>query len=606
MCGLVGFSGHLPADPSKLKILLLENESRGGQSTGIYGKRMMKKNVTASKFIHDVNFDHIASSNAVIGHTRQPTSQNRDKQHAHPFMFGTPGSENFIVGAHNGSIFNEYELEQKIEGFTRCEVDSESIFKAMFMSKDPLKFMMCEGHMALTFIHNNLVYLYRRDSRPLFLGKTREGYYWSSLKEGLKKLSIPDQKIYDLRPGRLLILNGSRIIEKIEMPKPRVELDSWATSYNWDNKISNELREELTGKKYYPPVVHQETTQDTVNHRGDMSNQSSNSSTNTTTEEIPIYRAQEIPKVTRTRILSASDLKKIGVPRISGRNISLPLETKLTSREYSDHILGSIGSFNTLPHPYFNFFQKDVTSPFWLKDAGNLIVSDSVVYVQAAQKMEPCVTESTVVDINFLFYNRSFRTLNNVHRDQMFSFWKIGDYSSSQSKFDSDAIAYAPITKTRSYEENDGYFRIEIPKHALRSIRDKYKTLKICCLDAYSPMFAWDTLLRIEEDAYYKITVVMDILSEEEFIKGIPTKTLKTNLFDGVEGNNPASRIKNIYDRRIVLADKYNRVSIENQVKSRISRSLFKASSNLISEKSKISQEDKKKEIAKSLYLEWD
>lgn len=582
MCGLTGFSGHMPADPNKIKILLLENEIRGDQSTGIYGKKLMKKSVKASDFISDVNFEHIASNHFVIGHTRQPTSSNRAKQHAHPFVIGKKNEEGFVIGAHNGSIFNEYELEQKIEGYVKPDVDSESIFQVINLKKDPTAFTICEGHMAITFYYNGYIFLYRRESRPLFLGKTREGYYWSSRKEGLKKLSIPDEKIFDLRPHRLLVLKGSKIVEKIEMPKPRIEADMSLTSYNWENRIPNELREELTGKKYFP-VTHQVTQVAGTEKQKDTHQQTSSKISKTTTD-IPLWRAEELKTTSPIRIMSASDMKMLGVPKLFGKNICLSSDTKLTSREFSSFVMSECRRVNTKCSIHFNFFSKDPTTPFWISDRKNcstVFKSDMLVFPQHAAKLEPSVVDCVVIDLKFLLFNGRLNTLMSPHRDSLYAFIKFDEskINNAENSFNRDAVSYCPVVHGRRDEENDGYLRINVPRQALVEGVATSNSLRIAIVDLRHPGFMFESIIRIEQDSHYKFTIVADVEKENEFYDGRISNKLEVVNTD--DSGSIEERVKAVYRMAKACSDSGKINFVQDFIKGKASRGLIKSEATL-------------------------
>ena len=49
MCGILGFSGENPSEETKLRWLFVENQDRGGHSTGIYTKKLNKKQASFDK-----------------------------------------------------------------------------------------------------------------------------------------------------------------------------------------------------------------------------------------------------------------------------------------------------------------------------------------------------------------------------------------------------------------------------------------------------------------------------------------------------------------------------------------------------------------------------
>lgn len=270
MCGLAGFTGHREAVPAKLRMLLMENESRGRHSTGIYGNnRLMRKALPATEFLEDTNFDHIASSKMVIAHTRLATAGEKTKANSHPFRFiinKKDGSSVTLIGSHNGFVVNQYEMTKLISGFKEEDVDSKGMYKAMatLIFNDDEKelknigidnpweiFQKFEGAMAIVFAIDDYLLMYRRESRPLFLGADKEGIYYSSIRSSLKKIGIRDEAIIELNPHILFAFKDGKLIFRKDIEKPRVNISEHKTSYTWDAGISDKLKEELTGKKPY-------------------------------------------------------------------------------------------------------------------------------------------------------------------------------------------------------------------------------------------------------------------------------------------------------------------------------------------------------------------
>lgn len=364
MCGIVGFSGFYKADPSKIRILLMDNETRGRDSTGVYGKRLMRKLGKATDFINDVNFDHICRSNIVVGHTRNSTTTKVSKDTAHPFVFDTK-NHGKIVGTHNGWLVNEHEVEKKLSelNFKRAEVDSESIYKAMALTEDKEIFKLFEGAMALAFIFDGKLYLFRRKSRPLFVGRAKEGYYYSSLKDSLKKIGIVDENLFELKPDVLMELTGSRITNSTNIDPQRIEFESYTTSYNWKNLVkSPELMEELTGKKPEPET-------NTIGFRT-KNTQSYEKRTGTETDGVNSTRKDGSMNYLLGHNATLEDMKShFHLPRLHGSDIFLPSEASKSGSIYSQ--LNSFLYERGLSSAYIGSTRykgfQDMT-PFWPLD----------------------------------------------------------------------------------------------------------------------------------------------------------------------------------------------------------------------------------------------
>src|SRR5262245_49355976 len=104
MCGIFGFSGPRAVDETKIRLLAIENMTRGRDSTGVYGNHLYKEIGDAKDFILKEGFRAaIKGSKTVGGHTRAGTSGGKTKPNAHPFAYGH-NTDWLTVGAHNGFV----------------------------------------------------------------------------------------------------------------------------------------------------------------------------------------------------------------------------------------------------------------------------------------------------------------------------------------------------------------------------------------------------------------------------------------------------------------------------------------------------------------------
>lgn len=247
MCGLTGYMGNRHPDPVKLRLLLLDNEERGRHSTGMYGSRLMRKVGSATLFVQDPNFDTVTKAKIVLGHTRHATGGAHTKENAHPFLINSD-----LVGTHNGWLVNTYEMVKKYGDEVKADVDSHTLYKVIGKAQDPKAFSIGEGAMALAFKYKGDGYLYRRESRPLFIAKGDGGIYYSSRQEGLRLCGF--RKIFVITPHVLYQIRNGVIIERFDMPKPRVAVTENTYMSYWESGVSDQLKEELTGKKPIAPV----------------------------------------------------------------------------------------------------------------------------------------------------------------------------------------------------------------------------------------------------------------------------------------------------------------------------------------------------------------
>lgn len=567
MCGLAGFTGDFNADPNKIRILLMENESRGSQSTGVYGKKMMKKVSPASIFVRDPNFNWITSTNIVIGHTRMPTSMNRDKAHAHPFAFGDKTSDSFIVGSHNGSVFNEYEMEKKIPGFTRSDVDSKSIYSAMHLTGDKEIFSMVEGHLALAFRYGNRVYLFRRESRPLFIGKAKEGWYWSSIKEGLLKIGIPEEKIYRVNPDVLLEFRGSKILTTKRIKEQRVKLTEHQTSYSWDTGLSDELKEELTGKKQYTPVGYKTHQQSTMSTTGVTK---ANGPATSQAGAIQLFGKNPL-----SRIMSAIQLREARTPRLSGKNILIPITEKVTEKDHDSYIIESISSIVEKQEDFLsvmpNMFRFGKHSPFWLKDTDQVVKGNIYTFPQQAEKTGPTAIDSLKVEFNPLMYSEN-KVLFQSHRNGLFLSVVIESPHKdnntevfSISKLLNQSVAYYPL----SSRNERGYIEVDVPFIVTKCFDDGMIRMRLAIIDVNNPCFMFETYLSLEKESRYKFTIVPNITLEHAFSNGASSAAKR------YRGEN-TTLLNQVYAKSISLACEIPTL-VDEIVKSGGKRTVYQA-----------------------------
>jgi hypothetical protein len=188
MCGLSGYTGNTKADKHALRVLLIDNITRGRHATGIANieGRLDKLATDPYTYIGYDVFDEIADSKQVMCHNRWSTmKENTDNDSAaHPFKFNDR-----LIGAHNGFIPEWKFQADKLEIEAKMEVDSEMIFHHLINNDyNPECLHQIEGAMALSWLdlETKMLWLYRRSSRPLLVGEdSSKRLYYSSKDKGL-------------------------------------------------------------------------------------------------------------------------------------------------------------------------------------------------------------------------------------------------------------------------------------------------------------------------------------------------------------------------------------------------------------------------------------
>lgn len=176
MCGVTGYISKHPTARTAhaFKTLLLANQERGDESTGVYfynTNTIQKDTKKASDFLSQLDNPQFAKNNIVLGHTRLATMGAVTKDNAHPFKFGD------ITGIHNGIVSNAYSI------YPNAQVDSQAIFYLLDKNKNDYKksFKQLSGNFGVAWTYSNDDNLYLvSHGNPIHIARSNGDLYFSS------------------------------------------------------------------------------------------------------------------------------------------------------------------------------------------------------------------------------------------------------------------------------------------------------------------------------------------------------------------------------------------------------------------------------------------
>ena len=231
-CGIFGFSGK--GDINIVKFLGFSNDSRGGDGCGYYHDKTLHKGFGKQELFKNLILEKKMTlnpeCNVFIGHTRKASFGSKiTLDNTHPFLI-----DKTFIFAHNGKVENAeklceaYDIDHK--GMT---VDSHMFGAVLKKAKSFKPLSQYKGAAAISFHDTSepdVVYLFHGKSsdwasqgesveRPLFVLKTKNCIYWSSLREPLDLIAdegdvveeLDCNVVYKLTKGKIVKLNKVKV-----------------------------------------------------------------------------------------------------------------------------------------------------------------------------------------------------------------------------------------------------------------------------------------------------------------------------------------------------------------------------------------------------------
>lgn len=303
MCGLVGMVGTLEYKHKQtFKELLFLNSLRGKDSTGISAVRRDRTVCTRKMTVPGYEFiEHPAIDKAMVtgdqlwmGHGRYKTIGDVNKANAHPFEVMDDNEEIWLVGTHNGSLTNKWELERKLNG-DKFDTDSETLFNWLVEApnyKEAIKALRGAWSLvwwdpienSLHFCRNKerpLVYAYSKDHKVLVYASEswmiinacrRNGVELDKNDKGLScyatnvdtlyTLEIPQEKDKELPE---LKREGGYIGAPTPVNRFQGEQGAWDNwKHWWDDEVPEQEREKKAASRKKETETNGEKKQDVI------------------------------------------------------------------------------------------------------------------------------------------------------------------------------------------------------------------------------------------------------------------------------------------------------------------------------------------------------
>lgn len=278
MCNLTGYSGKVPANVDKMKLLFIYGNRRGKDGFGVVmGKQLYRycgyeKGTDFSNSenaVYGTIFHPTKNRHTIIAHNRAKSVGTININNTHPFKYHDESKNVTLFFAHNGTISNIEELAKKYNvtmntGDVDSKILGEIIYKNGF---DVLKEYTGYAAFSLLDYEEDALYLWKglsqcdsvtpSEERPLayWQNKTKTQFYYASEKVTLSTaLNIPLEDILDIEPNYLYKIKDGKILSKTYYDRSHIEYKPKKTHFGhggWNDDWAYDRKhtKDTVGKK---------------------------------------------------------------------------------------------------------------------------------------------------------------------------------------------------------------------------------------------------------------------------------------------------------------------------------------------------------------------
>ena len=239
-CGLFGWIGSNPSTFNRhaFAILGIANESRGGDSCGIYSNKGSVYGTGYTRdfptFLKKIGRIRSGKDCVVMGHTRKASIGGVSAKNAQPVALKNAKGELGFILTHNGTLSNHEELAKKYDlDIDNLNTDSQILAALMYYSEagsDVLGEYNGAASVVFHMPNTNTIYIfkgrsksssnttYTTEERPLYgYQESDHSFYYSSTRAPLEIIADDEENITDLKCNTLIKITGGKVEEMTDI-----------------------------------------------------------------------------------------------------------------------------------------------------------------------------------------------------------------------------------------------------------------------------------------------------------------------------------------------------------------------------------------------------